>query len=234
MSKTQLYRWFDKDDNLLYIGISFSAVNRATEHRRTAEWYDEAVKMTIENYATRYEAMKGECEAIRTEKPKFNRIGGESYLMFKEYGYNSVEDYYKNRKRDKEIAKNKALNLKYFIKDCELFEFYNTKWRGILASNTSPTNQRVDWGRVENDFNEVCENKEWSFLQFKNLNNIPDMNSRDRAKIYANFKGLFLYRDDENCMFAEYYCSRDAIDMLCKKSIKILEIHRHGIDLKQI
>ena len=52
---TQLYRYFDKDNNLLYVGISFSAAVRASEHRRTSAWYSSAVKMTMENFDTRKE-----------------------------------------------------------------------------------------------------------------------------------------------------------------------------------
>ena len=72
MSKTQLYRWFDKDDNLLYVGISYSAMVRASQHKDASHWYDAAVKSTIENFNCRDDAIKAERLAIITEKPKYN------------------------------------------------------------------------------------------------------------------------------------------------------------------
>jgi len=69
---TQLYRYFDKDNNLLYVGISFSAAVRASEHRRTSAWYSSAVKMTMENFDTRKECELAEQNAIRKEKPLHN------------------------------------------------------------------------------------------------------------------------------------------------------------------
>lgn len=77
MSKTQLYRWFDKDDNLLYVGISYSAMVRASQHKAKSNdgWYDLAVKSTTENFDSRDAALKAESIAIKTEKPKYNLAG---------------------------------------------------------------------------------------------------------------------------------------------------------------
>lgn len=77
MSKTQLYRWFDKDDNLLYVGISYSAMVRASQHKAKSNdgWYDLAVKSTTENFDSRDAALKAESIAIKTEKPKYNISG---------------------------------------------------------------------------------------------------------------------------------------------------------------
>jgi predicted GIY-YIG superfamily endonuclease len=77
MSKTQLYRWFDKDDNLLYVGISYSAMVRASQHKAKSNegWYDLAVKCTTENFETRDAAVKAESKAIKLEHPKYNLAG---------------------------------------------------------------------------------------------------------------------------------------------------------------
>ena len=74
MSKTQLYRWYDKDDNLLYVGISYSAMVRASQHKVKSNdgWYDLAVKSTTENFESRTAAAKAESNAIKTENPKHN------------------------------------------------------------------------------------------------------------------------------------------------------------------
>lgn len=71
-SKTELYRYFDKDGTLLYVGISLSAVLRQSSHKLLSSWYAEAVTMTIERFETRIMALSAEKEAIISEKPKHN------------------------------------------------------------------------------------------------------------------------------------------------------------------
>lgn len=70
--RTQLYRHFDKDDQLLYVGVSLSTVVRLSQHREYSKWYDEIARVTIQNYDTRDEALEAETQAIRNENPKYN------------------------------------------------------------------------------------------------------------------------------------------------------------------
>lgn len=70
--KCQLYRHFDKDDILLYVGISLSTVNRLSQHREVSPWFDQITRVTIEHYQSRQEALAMERQAIKNEKPKFN------------------------------------------------------------------------------------------------------------------------------------------------------------------
>lgn len=67
-----LYRWFDKEGNLLYIGISTNAYGRAKQHKTTAKWWPNAANMTVVSYPSREDVEAAEKDAIRTEKPKFN------------------------------------------------------------------------------------------------------------------------------------------------------------------
>lgn len=75
---TQLYRYYDSNGTLLYVGISFSALVRAEQHKRAASWWHLAVRMTVETYCSRAEALAAETAAIRSEKPRFNiaKTGG--------------------------------------------------------------------------------------------------------------------------------------------------------------
>jgi len=81
IDQTSLYRHFSKDDSLLYIGISLSALNRLGQHSSNSHWYTKISKVTIEHFDTRTAAMAAEREAIILEKPAHNiqHVGGSIF-----------------------------------------------------------------------------------------------------------------------------------------------------------
>jgi hypothetical protein len=74
----QLYRYYDADGFLLYVGISHSAVHRAARHKKEAHWYPMATTMIIENCKDRDDATRKEAAAISREKPLHNIAGNYS------------------------------------------------------------------------------------------------------------------------------------------------------------
>lgn len=73
-TRTSLYRHFDADGALLYVGISLSWPARTKAHVRESSWFAEVAQVTIEQFATREEALEAEREAIRREKPRHNIV----------------------------------------------------------------------------------------------------------------------------------------------------------------
>src|SRR6185312_5314251 len=74
MAKTyQLYRHYDKAGTLLYVGLCLSVFRRTIQHRTKASWFGDIATITVEHIANSTEAMAAEVEAIKTEKPKYNR-----------------------------------------------------------------------------------------------------------------------------------------------------------------
>lgn len=69
---TALYRHFDANDRLLYVGISLSAVQRLAQHRNGAHWFKKIVSVTIEWFPSREAAIGAEAAAIQLEKPMHN------------------------------------------------------------------------------------------------------------------------------------------------------------------
>ena len=67
-----LYRHFDKDGQLLYIGVSANTMARLSQHQQTAQWLIKAVKMTTEWFSDRQIALEAEKIAIEKEKPIHN------------------------------------------------------------------------------------------------------------------------------------------------------------------
>jgi excinuclease UvrABC nuclease subunit len=73
MSKpTKLYRHFDAEGILLYVGISVNALHRLTQHEATKSWHDQISTITIETHPTREAALVAERNAIMRERPIHN------------------------------------------------------------------------------------------------------------------------------------------------------------------
>ena len=94
MSKeTLLYRHFDCDGKLLYIGIAKDVSKRTVQHKTSTWWAEKIVKTTIAAFPTKALALKEEKIAIEKEKPLHNI----KHLKFKSSGlqiitYNLPED----------------------------------------------------------------------------------------------------------------------------------------------
>lgn len=69
---TSLYRHFDRDGRLLYVGISNNALARLRGHKLDASWYPEITDISIAHYPDRATAERAEARAIRTEAPLYN------------------------------------------------------------------------------------------------------------------------------------------------------------------
>jgi len=69
---TSLYRHYDKAGNLLYIGISLSAVQRLGQHAEHSHWFALISKVTIEHFENRESALAAERAAIIEERPLHN------------------------------------------------------------------------------------------------------------------------------------------------------------------
>lgn len=68
-----LYRFYDSDDTLLYVGITSDPFARFRSHARDKTWYHCVVRSTMEHFKTRGGLVLAEMKAIQTEKPRYNR-----------------------------------------------------------------------------------------------------------------------------------------------------------------
>jgi hypothetical protein len=74
----RLYRHFDNDGVLLYVGISLSAVRRLAQHRSQSPWFEEIATIRVEVYPSRAAALAAETRAIQTEAPRHNKKHGDT------------------------------------------------------------------------------------------------------------------------------------------------------------
>lgn len=73
MSKpTTLYRLYDCDEQLLYVGISTDFGQRFDEHRAEKAWWSEVTSVRLHHFDDRPSATRAERQAIASEAPRHN------------------------------------------------------------------------------------------------------------------------------------------------------------------
>lgn len=68
-----IYRFYCSDNKLLYIGVTCRAEERFTAHRQKSSWWNLIGGISAETHKNYREALSAEREAIKIERPKFNR-----------------------------------------------------------------------------------------------------------------------------------------------------------------
>ena len=70
--KQLLYRYYNKENELLYVGVTADNTKRESQHRRDSFWFGEIATAKYEYFDSRQEVLQAEAEAIENEKPKHN------------------------------------------------------------------------------------------------------------------------------------------------------------------
>lgn len=68
-----VYRAYDADRNLLYVGTTGKGIARVGEHTITAEWWPSVRFLIVEHAQDREHARIIETDAIERENPRYNR-----------------------------------------------------------------------------------------------------------------------------------------------------------------
>lgn len=69
-----LYRFYDKADELLYVGLTCNPPGRLATHRRDKPWWTTITRIELETFPSRSSCMSAEKLAIKNEHPRFNVI----------------------------------------------------------------------------------------------------------------------------------------------------------------
>lgn len=67
-----LYRFYDKSERLLYVGITCNPPARFAQHRQAKEWWELIDTIKLTSFDSRSEVLRAEALAIRDEEPAFN------------------------------------------------------------------------------------------------------------------------------------------------------------------
>lgn len=70
-----VYRVYDAEKRLLYVGMSLNPIRRLDDHKNCSVWHEHSALVTIEWFETKGLAAKVEAAAILVEKPVFNKSG---------------------------------------------------------------------------------------------------------------------------------------------------------------
>ncbi len=70
-----VYRYFCKDEGLLYVGITNDMSRRAAQHAKSAEWWSLVSRVSVQEFDDEKSAREHERKAIAFEFPKFNKLG---------------------------------------------------------------------------------------------------------------------------------------------------------------
>jgi predicted GIY-YIG superfamily endonuclease len=68
-----MYRLFDADQRLLYVGVTRDLCRRLREHRKAAPWWADVASATTEVYPNWFAVRQAERATIADENPKHNR-----------------------------------------------------------------------------------------------------------------------------------------------------------------
>mgnify|MGYP000117110030 FL=1 len=69
-----LYRCFNQLNQLIYVGISHSAIDRFSQHLRCSEWGEEVRRIDVSAFESREAALLAEKDAIILERPLYNKM----------------------------------------------------------------------------------------------------------------------------------------------------------------
>lgn len=72
MKATGLYRYYDADERLLYVGVALNPIARLYRHRNEKPWVYEIAYISVEWFPSRIAAFGAERSAIKSENPKYN------------------------------------------------------------------------------------------------------------------------------------------------------------------
>lgn len=72
MKDLTLYRMYDADGALLYVGASTNLGSRLLAHGKTKPWWCDVASIKIERFQDRIEMLDAESNAIYNENPRYN------------------------------------------------------------------------------------------------------------------------------------------------------------------
>jgi predicted GIY-YIG superfamily endonuclease len=87
-----VYRAYDRDDELLYVGVTDDLFSRMHQHKLSAAWWTQAERIVWEQYENRIEAERAERYSIMELLPQHNRRDNHRRILAAEMGHRRPHD----------------------------------------------------------------------------------------------------------------------------------------------
>lgn len=84
LTETSVYRYYDANDVLLYVGITKRGIGRNIQHSNRAEWWQWVARQEVEHYPSRERASRREKELIQRYHPPFNKAHNGDWQSHRE------------------------------------------------------------------------------------------------------------------------------------------------------
>jgi predicted GIY-YIG superfamily endonuclease len=97
VSEGAVYRMYDADGGLLWIGTSLNVPSRLAQHRSERGWWPEVARIDIQHFDDLRVAARTEVEAIKLEAPRYNKAASEFQY------HASTREEYQQRRRDAKL-----------------------------------------------------------------------------------------------------------------------------------
>ena len=141
MRPPAVYRYFDANGLLLYVGCSTAARKRLREHANYRPWFADVRRIEIINFETPELAREAELAAICTENPRYNVVGNPR--IKRESKVNATEATMP--------LKDRELNRRYCQawrdRNRKAYNAYLRTYRARKRINPSPTPARASQAR---------------------------------------------------------------------------------------
>lgn len=89
---TTLYRLWNREHALLYVGVTDDLERRMEQHEAEKPWWSEVSQTSTESLPSRRMALEAEARAIFWEQPRYNVLGSPRYSADWEARCHALED----------------------------------------------------------------------------------------------------------------------------------------------
>lgn len=139
--KTWVYKHFDEEGTVLYVGVSNDPMMRTRSHEKEADWFDDVRSIDVKSYPTREDALEAEANEILSSRPLYNKsviVNGRVIRVH--YKDKLREDYL--QVRPKVLHAVSQIGIEDFAKEVELSEA--TLFRICMTEISTPIRKTIE------------------------------------------------------------------------------------------
>lgn len=115
-----VYRFYNPEDLLLYVGMSENVICRILTHKSDKQWFSEIATIKISKFSSKAEMLEAERRAIASEHPLYNKLIPKNITKKTIHG-RRPRWLMRARERKEQNSVNKDVRSLFFPHDVRLF-----------------------------------------------------------------------------------------------------------------